>query len=90
MAAALEQAREVELQRHFGRARVGGVRSLPWLLLRYWCLSGATPRRFASVGVGRRSELPEACVSLLLAPPGARYGPQRAAPAPQPARAGVY
>ena len=62
MAAALEQAREVELEGHC------------------WCLSGAAPRRFASVGVRRRSEPPAARVSRLLAPPGARYGPQKAAP----------
>ena len=51
MAAALEQAREVELEGHC------------------WCLSGAAPRRFASVGVMRPSEPPAARVSRCLRRP---------------------
>ena len=62
MAAAFQQAGEVELEGHC------------------WCLSGAAPRRFAAAGVRRCSESPAARVSRLFAPPGARYGPQKAAP----------
>ena len=62
MAAALEQAREVELEGHC------------------WCLSGAAPRRFASVGVMRPSEPPAARVSRSLRGPARAMGPQEAAP----------
>ena len=97
VAAALQEAREVELQWHScgcllwsmafqqpklgghgSRRRARGVLAAAWLV--DGCLGSAAPRRFASVGVRRRSEPPAARVWRLLAPPGARDGPQKGCP----------
>ena len=62
MAAAFQQAGEVELEGHC------------------WCLSGAAPRRFASVGVMRPSEPPAARVSRCLRRPARAMGRKRLPP----------
>ena len=66
MAAALEQAREVELEGHC------------------WCLSGAAPRRFASVGVRRPPSRPRRACGGCWRRPARAMGHNKAAPSASP------